>query len=366
MLADAVLSGDVKLDALVGDLVPDLKETKFGQSVTLQHLSTHRSRLPTTPADFVPKNAEDPYTEFSLADVTAYIKSNNMRAGLGRRYEYSNMAVGLLGNILATQSKASYEETLKANVLLPLEMNDTTIKLSVDQESRFAMPHNSALLPDHPWTFDLMNGAGGIRSTASDMVTFIEANLKPNDNAIGKAIELAWTEQVPASTGNPAMGLGWHIHADGSTRWHNGQTGGFHSMVMINRKLNVGIVLLCNTASMELDELGVSILQTVAGQNPKPKTFAEVFDVNEKTAKRLAGKYELAPGVEFEVVIKNKKMMAKLTGQTFLELEPESDTVWIYKVIKAQLHFSLPAKGPATKLTLHQNGGQQTADRIDD
>jgi len=52
----------------------------------------------------------------------------------------------------------------------------------------------------------------------------------------GEAIEMAWTvHQKAAQTGDLPLGLGWHLALDG-TRWHNGQTGGYHSMILVNRQ----------------------------------------------------------------------------------------------------------------------------------
>ena len=162
------------------------------------------------------------------------------------------------------------------------------------------------------------------------------------------------------------MGLGWHIARDGQTRWHNGQTGGYHSMMLISRELNAGVVLLCNTAEMELDGLAESIFQTIVGMKPKPRDFEDTVKVDVETVNRLVGKYQLAPAAVLEVVAKGDRMMVKLTGQTFLAVIPESETVWNYQAVKAQLRFDLPEKGPCTQVTLHQNGRKMPAPRIKD
>jgi hypothetical protein len=55
-----------------------------------------------------------------------------------------------------------------------------------------------------------------------------------------------------------------------------------------------------------------------------------------------------------------------LTGQSFLKVVPESDTVWNYTDVAAQLKFELPKQGPATKVSLLQNGRTMPAPRIKD
>ena len=55
--------------------------------------------------------------------------------------------------------------------------------------------------------------------------------------------------------------------------------------------------------------------------------------------------------------------MAQLTGQSFFEIFPESDTEFFYKVVNAQLSFETNADGRVTTLILHQNGIDQRATR---
>lgn len=61
------------------------------------------------------------------------------------------------------------------------------------------------------------------------------------------------------------------IAGDGQTRWHNGQTGGSHSALFINRELNCAVVVLCNTAVTEVDQLAMQLVKKAAGQESKPE-----------------------------------------------------------------------------------------------
>lgn len=215
---------------------------------------------------------------------------------------------------------------------------------SLDQKSRFAPPHNLALLPDSSWDFDALAGCGAIRSNVDDMLTFAKAVLNPPKGPLGKAIELAWKKQKDAVGDQHAMGLGWMIAQDGATRWHNGQTGGYHSMILINRPLKTAVVLLSNTANPQLDQLTEQIFRAVIGMEVQPTSFDAEFQVKPEVAKRLEGKYQLAPGAILTVQVKEGKMMAQLTGQQFLALIAKSETEWKYQLVDATplaLHVSL-------------------------
>jgi len=184
-----------------------------------------------------------------------------------------------LGDLLAAKAGVEYESLLRDRILNPLGMPDTFISLKDSTESRLAPPTKPVLIPapsltpDQSWDFDALAGAGAIRSSAKDMVQFIRANLNPPDGEVGETIELAWRESLPAGKDHRAMGLGWMIAGDGSTRWHNGQTGGYHSMLLVNRELQAGLVLLCNTSTTEADRLAESMFQTIVGMDVKPREF---------------------------------------------------------------------------------------------
>jgi serine-type D-Ala-D-Ala carboxypeptidase/endopeptidase len=192
------------------------------------------------------------------------------------------------------------------------------------------------------------------------MQLFIQAHLDPRYDDLGKSIELAWEQHLPAKGGSFAMGLGWHIARDGSTRWHNGQTGGYHSMLMINRPLKAGVVVLCNTASGDVDWIGESVIQLLAGMDVKPQELSNV-KVSEDVLARLQGEYELTPEFVLTVTAKSGRLFVQATKQLELRVYPHSETKWFYREVDAQLTFELPETGAATALTLHQNGQDMKA-----
>jgi len=367
LLADAVNSGRVELDQPIGTLMPQLQESNeyVSEKITLKHLSQHMSGLPSMPSNFAPENPNNPFAGYDHEMLVEYMTSVKLNRVPGLIHVYSNLGAGLLGDLLAAQAKSNYESLLKNRLLKPLEMNDTTITLSNAQTERLAPPHNSALLPEHKWNFDALAGAGAISSTTKDMIRFMQANLEPPGNSVGKAIETAWKQNMPASLfGRPAMGLGWMIDRDGSTRWHNGQTGGYHSMMLINRDAGAGVILLTNTADMEADGLAKSIFETILGKNVKPKQFEKMVKVDPEFVKRLAGKYQLTPEIVIDVVAKNDKLMVQLTAQQSLPVYPENKTVWNFRNVKAQVRFDVPEQGNSTNVSLHQNGRVMQAPRI--
>jgi hypothetical protein len=60
------------------------------------------------------------------------------------------------------------------------------------------------------------------------------------------------------------------------------------------------------------------------------------------------------------------QLFGQLTGQPKFQLFPEGERKFFLKVVDAQLTFDTDAQGKATQVTLHQNGQDMPAKRVDD
>ncbi|HBJ35437.1 MAG TPA: hypothetical protein DDZ51_11935 [Planctomycetaceae bacterium] len=365
LLADAVLSGDVTLATNIGEILPEIAKSNadVASSIQLRHLSTHASGLPRMPTNIAPSDPLDPFADYDRRLMIDFMKTVKLGSKPGEPSEYSNFAVGLLGELLAIKADKSYAELLASKLAQPLAMKDTSTAVSDEARPRLAPPLLASGEPGREWRFDAMAGAGAIRSTPSDMLRFIDANLDPPAGRLGEAIELAWKQQSESKGDAFAMGLGWHIARDGSTRWHNGQTDGYHSMLLISRPLRAGVVVLSNSPTMEIDALGETIIRLIAGIKPQPIPMAGV-EVDESVVKRLVGRYQLVPGFVLNVTANGKRLFVQATGQQQLTLVAQSETKWSIVGVEAVLEFELPKEGNAPAVTLHQNGASPKASRL--
>lgn len=369
LLADAASNGNLTLDQPIGTLMPEMNDSNpdVGKSITLKQLAIHTSGLPRMPTNINPADPNNPFAGYDRELLVEFMKTVKPQHRAGKKYEYSNLGGGLLGELVAHHANTGYDQLLREKILEPLKMNDTFVRIPETHRQRMAPPHNAALLPDHNWGFGVLDGAYAVRSTTHDMIRFIQAQIDSPDDAIGNAIDLAWQQQLSATLfGRRAMGLGWVIAGDGLTRWHNGQTGGYQTMMLINRKSKAGVILLCNTASSGVDPLAEGIFQTIVGMKVKPVTFTPTVNVDPEYVQRLVGNYQLAPGVIISVFSNRDKLMAQLTGQGAMRVYPKSESVWNYRDVKAQLRFDVPETGKSTGVSLHQNGRILPAPRIKD
>jgi serine-type D-Ala-D-Ala carboxypeptidase/endopeptidase len=359
LLADAVQRGVVKLDDPVqkylpeGVVMPKWEETP----VLVWHLSTHTSGLPRLP-DMKGSDAADPYAHFTTARLHAALGKARVRWEPGSKYEYSNFAVGLLGELLArTQGMSSYEALLQARVTGPLGMKDTSVRLDDAHLARMAPPYDSEGEPAHLWDLAALAGAGGIRSSMNDMLRFARLQVDPGSSQLASAVNLQQQKRYEEK-GAATMGLGWHFTGDGLGVWHNGQTGGYHSYLVVERESHRAVCILTNTSRDEVDALGGQILRHLHGKPTKARVVEMPVRVDPAQLARLVGDYRVGRDAALVVTLRERGLFAQLSGQQALALVARSATEFDYRVVKASLTFEVD--GELVKaVVLHQNGKDQ-------
>lgn len=262
LLGDMAVRGEVSLLQPARDLLPGRTPMPpSSRPITLLDLATHMSGLPRLPPNMRRKNKKDPYADFELDDLWEAVPLTRLEREPGVKKEYSNYAVGLLGQLLVRRADADgYQELLEERVLHPLGMIDTTVELRDDQEARFAWPHDKRKARTSPWAIPALAGAGGLRSTARDMARFVQAHLRP-DSPIAAAAQVALTPRDIPGDSSWDQGLGWVVKRDGSVAWHNGATGGFHTWLGLDLERKIGVLVLCNTQVDDVDLWGMQILK---------------------------------------------------------------------------------------------------------
>lgn len=256
VLAQLVEQHQVRLDEPVRLLLPPGTVPKpDGPEITLVDLATQHSGLPRLPDNLRPEDGEDPYADYRPANLYAFLSAHGVSKSPDAKFLYSNLGFGLLGQALANSAKLSYPELLKKEVTGPLLLADTVVELSPEQKSRFAQGHSGRNAPVHPWTFDAFVGAGGIRSTASDMLRYLDAQLHPNhltrtgatpaSATISQAIAMTHELRADAMPGMK-IGMAWFHKDDTGAYWHNGSTGGFSSYALFNPKEDYAVLVLFN------------------------------------------------------------------------------------------------------------------------
>ncbi len=270
-LAQMAAQEKVSFNEPVRLLLPSGTVTKpAGSEITLLDLATHYSGLPHMPDNI----ARDTYADYHAADLYAYIAKHGVARAGKTSFFYSNLGFSLLGQALSNRAGASYPELLLEQITGPLGLRDTVIALSAEQQTRLIQGHDLRHRKVHPRDLDAMAGAGGIRSTAGDMLTYLEAELHPEKlvaaNAWTLPMALVQSQKLRANVApDVRIALGWMYNAVTGTYWASGGTGGYSSHAFFNPKADCSAVVLLNhrpDAAVFTQLLGEHIRQRLAGE----------------------------------------------------------------------------------------------------
>lgn len=272
ILASMAEQKKIRLDEPVRELLPPGTVTKpiSGAEITLLDLSDQHSGLPRLPDNMNPADPANPYADYDTKLLYAYMGKHGVELPANAPFGYSNLGVGLLGQALANGAGVPYEVLLGHEVTEPLKMKSTGIRLAPSLKSRFIEGHDAAHKPAPAWDLGALEGAGAIRSDVADMLTYLEAQLHPEelkDKTLGAAIKQ--TQVVRKDVGGGMhIGLNWfRMDATGSY-WHNGGTGGYSSYALFNNFGDYGVVVLSNRTvgnGSITDTLGEHIEQRLRG-----------------------------------------------------------------------------------------------------
>lgn len=251
LLAEMVRRGEAALDEPVQALLPAgvRVPTRNGRSITLHDLATQTSGLPPLPENFVVAGSRNPYLGYSVDDLYRFLSTHELLHRIGEKFRYSDLNAGLLGHALSCRAGVEYERLVRERILVPLGLGSTAIKLSEALAARLAQGHDTKWNVTPNWEFGPpFAGAGALRSTVHDQLTFIEAMLGTRPSSLAAAIED--THSIRRSRGDRArkVGLGWGIDILNCDEIfvHGGETAGYSAIVAFLRKAAVGVVVLTN------------------------------------------------------------------------------------------------------------------------
>ncbi len=358
LLAEMVQKGAVNLDDPIGKYLPRGTRTPEyrGQPITLLELAEQNSGLPEMPTNFAPSNLSDPYADYGAAQLYDFLGSYVLTRAPATKFEYSNVGVGLLGTLLSNAAHLDYASLVESGVLTPLGMNETAAGLTPEIRARLMPGFTQELTPSPAWTLTGLAGAGAINSSMHDMLLYLRANMNAPAGPLGKAMAFAQTPRSDTTIA-PFMkiGLNWFTNIDSHITWHNGQTGGYHSFLGFDRASGIGIVVLTNVASFDVNALAAHLL--APGTIPASPVLATPPPaVLPHGNSPLVGVYRLSPTFSITIFEDNGVLYGQGTRQSQVELTLQSGTTYKVSGVDATIRFMLDSTGHATSLVLHQNG----------
>lgn len=362
-MMDMAQRGEIALTDPIAKYLPKdvTVPERDGIPITFADLSMQSSGLPRLPNNLAPKDLGNPYAGYTAADLYRYLSSYRLPRDPGSKYEYSNVGVGLLGQVLSLRAGMDYEALVRSRILAALEMSSTAITLTPEMKGRLAPGHDNRLKVVPGWDFQALAGCGALRADANDMLTFLAANLGLVQSPLASAMAAMVKKHKP--TGMPGIDIayGWHmfVRQGDPLIWHDGGTGGYQSFMAYDPKLRMAVVVLSNTSAIRgVNDIGLHVLDSSFPLSEPSKPHTEI-QVDPSTFDSFVGRYQLTPQMAVTVSREGDRLYAQATGQSRFELYPEAENKFFAKVAEIEIEFG------ADSLILYQGGATLHAKRIE-
>lgn len=248
-------SGLINLDQPVRNKAPDVvianpwEET---DPILVRHLLEHTAGF--DDLHFSNYDTSDP--EVPLAEgLLRTEKARRVRWVPGTVYSYSGAGYLVAGYIMESVTGLPFEEYTEKNVLEPLGMNGSFLRLDPYRQARLARGYGYASGP-LPYPYVYARPAASLHSPLEDMLSFLH-HLKQGfeeegDSVLSQAIlkKLINPESSPAGRMNFPVrygtGIGSYLSEGFFWYGHNGSDPGYVSVYMYSPRLKAGYVIMTN------------------------------------------------------------------------------------------------------------------------
>ena len=329
--------GKLSLDDSPKKFLPyfTLRDQEAAAKITIRDLLAHRSGLNRTDLAMVTGllNREE------LIRVAGQAKPT---AKLGEKFQYQNIMYTAAGEAVAKAENSTWDKLIATRIFKPLGMNNSDTSAQAMQKARdysFGYEYNPSTkvtrrLPQRP--IAAAAPAGAINSSARDMAQWLRLMLS-DGTFNGKRLVsdkgfVELTRKQMNIAGSVDYGLGWFLRdwSGHKVVEHGGNIDGFNSQVALMPDQKLGFALLTNVTASSLGAFAMTtIWKNLVGESKSAEAKStEAKNAEAKTTepagdpKLEVGTYTFAAAnVNFEVAMKDDKLMLTVPGQPSYELQ---------------------------------------------
>jgi D-alanyl-D-alanine carboxypeptidase len=307
--------------------------------VTIRRLLTHRSGLLT---ESPPTHWDGPDgPDFPTLDaVLAALPETSVVIPADWASKYSNLAFGLLGEVVARLSGRSYAEHVQAEIFDRLGMTDSTFEPDA-RHLRLAMtgyaPGEYEDRPSPAPTASLrgMTAAGQLHTNVRDLAKWVAFQLRGHGRTsdgwriLSEASHEASFQPLYVDPDFIAgQCLAWRVTRLGEHVFHNhgGSVHGFNTSVGFHRPSRVGVIVLMNLwPTTAAGELALDLLETAIG-GPAARSWARTDAPPPEAApdslRPFLGRYRAEPGIVSELVWRDGTLRFETTAGNYGLITP--------------------------------------------
>jgi CubicO group peptidase (beta-lactamase class C family) len=295
--------------------------------------------------------------------MIALFKDKPLEFSPGTKWQYSNSGYSLLGYIIESVTKRSYEQVVREYIFTPLKMTNSGFDfthLQNKEKSTGYFAFNKKDTTTSPIVDSSVSfSAGAIYSTTQDLYRWHQA--------LEKNVILTNAQQEKAySPVKNNYGYGWVIDSMYGKRVvsHGGGIHGFTSNFSRVPADDICIILLCNTSSPLLTSITTNIYSVLYDKPYEIPKQRNTISVSEEKLKQYAGEYTINEKIKLSITLKGSELTAAPTGQPPVVLRPEKEDYFFVDVPDVQVQFTRNENQDVTGLILYQNGQEKKCPKI--
>jgi D-alanyl-D-alanine-carboxypeptidase/D-alanyl-D-alanine-endopeptidase len=347
LLEDMVEQGEMKADDPAANYLPGLARmpTRGGKEITLLHLATHTSALPSDADNLSPPHWNNPYAGYTRERLYEFLSRYALPRDPGIKVEYSNLGMGLAAEAIALKAGTNFESLVVDRICNPLKMDSTRIRLTPELRARAAVGHDYFGKSVEDMYFpEPVTGAGAIHSSANDMLKYLSANIGLTPSRLSPLMEKTHVVQVE----NQA--LAWSCSGD--IIWHAGGTFGCSAFVGFDKKRRRGVVVLSNSMFDPATDLGFLLLNSQWQEDKRPKTVK----LNSQACDAFVGNYRINSDYVIGIRCEADRLFMRGSVHLSTELVPDSEGNFFLRVSGTPVTFTRDAQGGVIGLISHIYG----------
>jgi CubicO group peptidase (beta-lactamase class C family) len=199
------------------------------------------------------------------------------------------VGMALLGHVIALKAASNFNSLVVDRVARPLGMESTGVTLTPGLKARLAMGRDDSGNPSPPWNLQAYAPAGGVLSTANDLLKYVSANAGLATSKLTPLMETTHMIRHSDSRGLPDV-PGFGVFGQTAMDWvdraalqppgmellgHAGGAGSYHAWVGFDSRQRRGVVVL-TTANNDLsaEAIGWTLLQGLPLTAESARLFA--------------------------------------------------------------------------------------------
>jgi CubicO group peptidase (beta-lactamase class C family) len=345
--------GELDLDESICAYVPSCPASWCGARLT--HLMTHTSGIPDLFEDVECAPVEETADEI---EATLARAADSIDSSPGESFDYNNFGYVLLAYAMERASGRLWEEILRREVFAPLGMDRT------------GYDDVWALVRGRARGYELVDGrranieyddhcaysAGGLRSTADDLHTFLAA---VHD---GSLLSEPSREAAFRPVGDDFHGYGWEVgrHFGRRVHTHTGGIDGFSSAFAFYPDEGLSVVVLSNLQEENAAGTACDLAALALAAEWVPMSQIDSTPLEPADAGDLVGTYTGESGVSIEISSAEGYLRySRNGGRGRRLLRVDADTLALERAEQLRLRFARDGRGDVTHLTVVRCGEEE-------